>query len=146
LLIIAKFDSILFFILYFSKTSHFFHLFISPKWRPYNVFMFLCYNTAQIASLLFTQVCDYTLPEQHMLPSQLSKHHMDLGCEACQQSFSSPALLAAHRRLHRAEMQHMCSLCEKKFSTAKNLKRHVRYGVDVLQALYVQWCCLVITS
>jgi uncharacterized Zn-finger protein len=100
-----------------------------------------------IASLLITQECDYTLPEQHMLSSRLPKPHIDLGCEACQQSFSSPALLAAHRRLHRTEMQHMCSLCEKKFSTAKNLKRHVRYGVDVHQALYVQWSFLVqITS
>ena len=57
---------------------------------------------------------------------EMEREARPVTCEICQENICSASLLTAHRRLHKAVHQHVCSLCEKRFSTKKNLKRHVR--------------------
>ena len=47
-------------------------------------------------------------------------------CDVCEKRFTQASNLKRHMRIHTNERPYECDVCEKRFTTSSNLQRHVR--------------------
>ena len=75
-------------------------------------------------------ICNKAFSQSNTLAIHLDSHKTtkDYSCELCGHSFKHKISLAQHRKTHDKSLDKSltCELCSMKFTTADNLKRHIR--------------------
>ena len=82
------------------------------------------------------QMCTYKSSRKTSLDQHMKKEHFNesdiqieqiLSCDICPWKSSDQQKLVRHKKSHFPKGRHICTLCDKSLSCARNLKQHIKY-------------------